>query len=163
MNLLPIVILAGAGFLFLNKKKEVKPTVKIDNSKKPVEFPDRKGYEIINCKTLNITDPTTAFEYAYNLGKSLAAGKTKLPEDMLFSSKVNGQIVNCLTTKESYKTLLDTSEKANFAFEMFKFHYSGLASKSSEQSYMENLLAIRNTFKNFGFDISKMKVEILVP
>lgn len=163
MNILPIILIAGTGFIFLNKRKSSNlKSSELNGSNslsKSLNIP--KGYEIINCQTLNITEPVDAFEYAYKLGKAISAGKPKLPEDMLFAGMKNGQIVNCLTTKESYKTLLNTPEKANFAFEMFKFYYSGLSSPETEVSYMDNLLTIRNMFKNYGFDISKMKVEII--
>ena len=164
MSNLPIIIGGLAiGFFFLSKKKptNTNKSEPNQNDSDSSKGDSPKGYSITDCSVLNITDPTTAFEYAYNLGKTISAGKQKLPEDILFAGMKNGQIVNCLTTKESYKTLLNTTEKANFVFEMFKFHYSGLASKQTAPAYLENLLQVRNIFKNFGFDVSKMKVELI--
>lgn len=77
MSNLPIIIGGLAiGFFFLSKKKSM-----ITNKIEPQIGPGSpKGYSMTNCSILNITDPTTAFEYAYNLGKAISAGKQKLPE-----------------------------------------------------------------------------------
>lgn len=163
MGNLPLLLLGAGAVYFITKKPAKTATSTKEDSIAPGQIGSKDlGYKIVDCK-LTIYDKQKAFDYAYELGVDNAFGIKLDGTEPLKETLFGG----CLQKELTVKALMKTKEKALFVFDLMRFLYSGIVSKSIEfgededngfptlQGFKDNIAKIT------GFDVSDFKVEII--
>jgi hypothetical protein len=122
-----------------------------------------KGYNIKDCK-LTIYDKQKALDHAFKLGADNTLPDYNGGNNWKVNDLKNILFGDCLNTKNNVKILMVTKEQALFIFDMLKFLYSGIASKSIsfEKEFTNNMQEIKDTFKNsLGYDVSDFETELI--
>lgn len=163
MKNLPLLILGAGAALFFSRA--TKPL--IIKTPKEIVYDDQigskeVGYKIVDC-SLTIYDKQKAYNHAFKLGADNALGikldGVKPLKETLFGG--------CLEKELTVKALMTTKEKALFIFDLMRFLYSGIVSKSIEfEEDYDNGFPTLQGFKNniakiTGFDVSDFKVEVI--
>ena len=163
MKTLQLLLLGAGAALFLSRA--TKPL--IIKTPKEIVYDDQigskeVGYKIVDC-SLTIFNKQKAFNYAYELGVDNAFGIKLDGTEPLKETLFGG----CLQKELTVKALMKTKEKALFVFDLMRFLYSGIVSKSIEfgededngfptlQGFKDNIAKIT------GFDVSDFKVELI--
>lgn len=91
-----LVLLGGAAAAYFlltgNKKETLATSTPVKTSDGVVKYP---GYEITNCKTIEITDLAKAKKYAFDVGFSVSKDSSPASQALLYSKKLFGS-VECL-------------------------------------------------------------------
>jgi hypothetical protein len=166
MGNLPLLLL-GAGAVYFITKKPAK--VSIASTKEPVIIkPGQSGSNLMGFKiaacNLTIYNKQKALDYAFKLGADATKPDYNGGNNWDISSLKEKLISDCIETEEDAKILMDTKEKALFVFDLMKYLYSGISSKSIsfDQFGLDNMQKFKDTVnKIFGYDVSDFKIEII--
>jgi hypothetical protein len=169
MNNLLLLAALGAGYVYFTKPKTTTKKTTTTPKTEPKIEPIPKdavlsvgskevGYAIYDCNLLIIYDAQKAYNYAAKLGAGLTENNGQF-DDLLF-----GKCFENAKDLIGIKTLLNTKEKAVFAFNLLKNIISGYASiyLDEKAGLLETLYEIKTKLVEvLGFDSDNFDVSLV--
>ena len=141
MNNLLLLLGLAAGYVYVTKPKTATKKTTTETPPKNgklVAGSKDVGYEIYDCNKLIIHNTKKAYDYAFTLGYNMKEYDKNL-DDILIS--------DCLEDVDNRKKILNSSDKAKFVFNLFKYAISGYLSSHfdplDEEMMIEKLAKIK--------------------